>query len=530
MYPKKAAIVVIMSILLLVGSTVQAQGVDMPRPLVSSEEIDAAIKAQIAFLYGSMNQWGHWEQAEKMESLAENQHQFWGGRTALVVLALLYGGESKSNDRLHKAIKFLEEAPMSGTYAIGIRASLWSKMNDPRVRPLLQKDADWLMKAMNRDRGVGKLLGHYGYNARHGGGDGSNNQYGVLGLRDAAIRGIEIPTDYWEAIQQNMIDMQAENGGWAYNVRGTTAVAATYGSMTVAGLANMYIAIDRLSGRYEGTFDGKAARGCGRIPTPDTITKALGWLDRNLPRDFSIEGSDAGDVQTRPTGVGLYYLYGLERCASASGRKNFGGLNWFKHGARWIISRQQSNGSHGQPHATAWALLYLSKGQAPVFYNKLDTGADWNNDVLDIPNLSSWMADELEYRVNYQVVDINDKVEEWLDAPVLYFNGHKFPDFTAEQKQKLRVYTDSGGTILAEACCSSPDFTRGMVKMAREVWPEWEFQTLPNNHPVLTFHYEIKERLPRIMHMNNGCRSIVFLAGEDMSCAWHQNLRDRYRS
>ena len=513
-----------MALLLLVAQAAAAQGVDLQAPSISAEEVEKAIRLKVKYFYDTMTPQHHWENFPTRDAArtgverAGTYDRDFGGRTALVMLALLYAGEDWKSDRLKPAIKFLAETEFKGTYVVGIRASLWSKMKDRKFHDLLKTDAQYLIDAMTqRDETIN---GFFTYTKPgRGSGDHSNTQYGVLGLRDASLRGVEIARKYWEAIQQHMIDTQFDNGGWAYRTNKAAETREPYGNMTVACLANMYITLDRLSSNYEGRFNGKGAKGCGHRRPLEAIEKGKKWLDDNLPRNFR-------------SGMNLYYLYGLERCANASGRKTFGGLNWFEEGAKWIIRRQKPDGSHNQyglQTGTSWALLFLSKGRGAVFFNKLDTGADWQNDPLDIPNVSKFCGTELEQRVNWQVVDIQDDVRTWLDAPVLFFNGHKIPEFTDEQKKKLRLYTDSGGTLVAEACDSRQEFVKGFRKLAEEVWPEWELQRLDRKHPVVAeAHFKITDPLPRTYHINDGCRSRVFLIAEDVSCAWHQNLVRRY--
>jgi Domain of unknown function (DUF4159) len=516
--------VISMMLLLAVTQALSAQGVDLQAPSISAEEVEKAIKLKVKYLYDTMTPQNHWENYPTREAAlaagerATTHDRDWGGRTALVMLALLHAGEDWKSDRLKPVIKFLAETEFKGTYVVGIRASLWSKMKDRRFHDLLKIDAQYLIDAMTqRDETINGFFRYTKPGA--GSGDHSNTQYGVLGLRDASLRGVEIARKYWEAIEQHMINLQYPNGGWAYRTSKGDRSREPYGNMTVACLANMYVTLDRLSSNYEGRFNGKSAKGCGHRKPPEAIEKGKKWLDENLPRDFR-------------RGMNLYYLYGLERCGNASGRKTFGGLNWFEKGARWIIRKQKPDGSHNQYGAqtgTSWALLFLSKGRGAVLFNKLDTGADWQNDPLDIPNISKFCGADLEQRINWQVVDIKDDVVTWLDAPVLFFNGHLFPEFTDEQKKKLRLYTDSGGTLVAEACCSRKEFVRGFRKLAEEVWPEWELQRLDRKHPVVAeAHFKITDPLPRTFHIHDGCRSRVFLITEDVSCAWHQNLVRRY--
>jgi Domain of unknown function (DUF4159) len=501
-----------------------AQGVDMPTPKVAEEDVRDAIRRMVDFQYKTMSPRGDWEEVPNRAGY--NKHKYaskkkleYGGRTALVVLSLLYAGEDHKDERLGKTMAFLKEAELTGTYASSIRASVWSKIFDPKMKPLLKRDARFLVDAMTKIDGT--IPGFFAYHRPCPGyGDHSNTQYGVLGLRDAAIRGVEIPLKYWEAIEKHMINLQWENGGWSYRIRRGDGDRQPYGNMTVGCLANLYITLDMLQVKYEGAFNGKSAKGCGRRKPPAAIDKGLAWLDENMP-------DHTGNM-------GLYFLYGLERCAHASGRKTFGGKNWFEEGAQWVLRQlgsKDSIGSYRGPNIpTAWAILFLSKGQAPIFYNKLDTGADWCNKLRDISTVSKYIGHELEQRVNWQVIDIDAPVETWLDAPILFFSGHDIPPFTDEEKKKLRLYTDSGGTIVAQACCSKREFTRGFQKLAEEVWPEWELQRLDRKHPVMSAHHEIRGRLPQMLHIHDGCRSRVFLVTQGMAGAWNQNLQKRYKT
>jgi len=521
---RRTLMVVVASLAL--AASARAQGVDMPEPAVDSEDVQAAIRGMVDFLYGSMTPRGDWEEVANRAGYKGHEHEGkkldeYGGRTALAVLALLYAGEDPKNEKLAKALKFLTEVELTGTYATGLRASVWSKMYEPKLRPLIARDGKWLMEALTRPDGT--IPGFFSYSRPCPGyGDHSNTQYGVLGLRDCATRGMEIPLKFWEAIEKHMIHLQFPNGGWAYSVKKDDVRREPYGNMTVGCLANLYITLDMLHVKYEGRFNGREAKGCGRRKPPEAIDKALGWLD-NHPPDH-----------TKQNALGLYYLYGLERCGHASGRKTFGGKNWFEEGALWILNGLGNgtsfNSYRGRDIPTSWAILFLSKGQAPVFYNKLDTGADWNNKLRDIANLSEYIGTELEQRVAWQVVDIDDPVETWLDAPILFFSGHELPPFTAEQKAKLRLYTDSGGTIVAQACCSRDKFTRAFRQLAAEVWPEWELQMLDRKHPVLSCHHQIRGPVPRMFHIHDGCRSKVFLVTQGMAGAWNQNMLTVYKS
>jgi len=71
----------------------------------------------------------------------------------------------------------------------------------------------------------------------------------------------------------------------------------------------------------------------------------------------------------------FYALYGIERIATASGRRYFGAIDWFQSGVDSAIKRQNPagrfNGIYGAVPDTSFALLFLSRGRAPVMMNKL---------------------------------------------------------------------------------------------------------------------------------------------------------------
>ena len=53
---------------------------------------------------------------------------------------------------------------------------------------------------------------------------------------------------------------------------------------------------------------------------------------------------------------------------------------------------------------------------------------------------------------------------------------------------------------------------------------------MDRKHPLLTIHNDIKGPIPTMLHMFDGCRDRVFLITQDISCAWNQNLQDRFPS
>src|SRR5207244_2278115 len=126
-----------------------------------------------------------------------------------------------------------------------------------------------------------------------------------------------------------------------------------------------------------------------------------------------------------------YYLYGLERAGRLTGQRFFGQHDWYREGAEELVHDQdQLQGfwvgqafENSKVVATSFALLFLSKGRAPVLINKLVHApkGDWNNDADDVRNLVNVVSRDWKHLVTWQVVDPNvASVQDMLQAPILF--------------------------------------------------------------------------------------------------------------
>ena len=86
--------------------------------------------------------------------------------------------------------------------------------------------------------------------------------------------------------------------------------------------------------------------------------------------------------------------------------------------------------------------------------------ADWNNDPDDVRNLVGVVSRDWKSLLTWQVVDpANATVQDLLQAPIVFFNGHRAPEFSAAAKQNIREYVEQGGFLFADACCGERSST-----------------------------------------------------------------------
>jgi len=436
------------------------------------------------------------------------------GGTALAALAMLAAGADPASDPgLRKALDWLAKQDIDHTYCRGISANTWEFAlrkvpYDKGIRAALKKDFDWLMKAAgNNPRGVWR----YRQNSRDF--DNSCSQYGVLGIWAAQRAGFDPGDALWKKVSKHFLATQNANGAWGYTSGATP-------NMTTAGLASMFLVFDMYHGKSYYT------RKNPRAFTEGDAAKVLASLERGM--------TWLGKANNRQKET-AYYLYGIERTGVASGRKYFGGEDWFKRGALAVLKAQHPSGAitvgnwGNSVVRTSWCVLFLVYGGAPVAFNKLEygKGADWNLNPRDLANLSKYLWSAYERPLNWQAVSIKDPVSEFA-APILFISGSQAAKFSEKEVLKLREYIDRGGTILAEPSDHSKAFADSVAELVRQmypdnVYPSYKLQPLPADHGVYTVMKQTWKKRPQLLGVSNGARTFLFVSKEYMSADWQMN-------
>ena len=454
------------------------------------------------------------------------------GHTELATMTLLYTGSNPVNSAVMvAAIDALIARKAGYTYAVCCRTMAYAyalKSMSPTalkrdtIRTALLADAQWLVNAQHDDGGW-TYQGKGGQEAGHRI-DFSNTQFAILALWEAARVGIEIPDLVWQRALDLYTKNQQQDGSWNYGPN-TEHKGEGYGSMTAAGLATLFICADMLDLASGCPCRGGMSTGSSRADVDRKINQALGWLEANFVVNTNPSPSGA------MAGWRLYWLYAVERVGIAAGYKYFGTHNWYQEGAAALLKEQAGDGSwakeaEGSNYAsTCFAVLFLYKGRAPILFNKLQETPggekwEWTKHRRDIANLTSYIEKTKEQAFQWQIVNLKVPIEELHDAPILYITAESPPKFTDDEIKKLRTFTDTGGTILLEASCGAPAVREWFMKFAKEVWPEWSLKPLGPDHPVFSEPNPLAKQRPEIMGIDDGLRTCVFYAMDDISCPW----------
>ncbi|MFO0908980.1 MAG: DUF4159 domain-containing protein [Isosphaeraceae bacterium] len=481
---------------------------------VTREQVERAIRTGTQFLWRCQSNEGGWPGQQ--------------GTSGLAVLALLTAGTPANEPRMANALERLRReapGPGYGTYAVALQTMALAAADPEKYRREIVRNAAWLesnQARAQRNRALGFNGGSGGgwsYNVWRGEqGDNSNSQYALLGLNAAREVGVPVSADVLAAARQYWSNGQQRDGGWAYTIAQQPSTA----SMTCAGVASLILTGHRVH-QGEEYLKGETIHRCGQGKVDLPLLRGLTWLGRNFRVDTNHGGEASWD---------LYYLYGLERAGRLSGQRFLGGHDWYREGAERLVTIQDKlqgswTSGGGPVVSTSFALLFLAKGRAPVLANKLRHGpkSDWDNDRDDLANLCGLVSRDWGNLLTWQVIDPAEaSVEDLLQAPIAFFNGHEAPEFSEQAITRLRGFIDQGGLIVADACCGREAFDQGFRDLIKKIFPEPEhkLEALPADHPVWRSKHTLSPEIHPLLGISYGCRTVVIYSPSDLSCYWNQ--------
>jgi hypothetical protein len=484
---------------------------------VTREEVERAIQEGMRYLKQTQRVDGSWPDADA------EAHT---GTTSLATLALLTAGEPASSQTITRALSFLRNfSPdqLRSVYAVALQTMAFAAADPERDGVKIANNVQWLENAQIRPGDRVSWPGSWTYSMSKGrNGDNSNTQYALLGLYAASEVGIPVKPEVWTLARNYWEQCQHTDGGWAYTPEAQSPVT---GSMSCAGISSLVITgLKRFQGQE--FLTGTEIHNCGKGALNTNLQRGIDWMAGH----FRV-GDNFGHGQQWK----FYYLYGMERAGRLTGQRFFGDHDWYREGAEELVHTQDKlqgfwKGTLFEDReivATSFALLFLAKGRAPVLINKLRHGPrnDWNNDNDDVRNLVDVVSADWKNLLTWQYVNPNDAtVEEMLQSPIVFFNGHEAPEFGEEGEKNLRAYVEQGGFIVAEACCSRPEFDRGFRALMKKLFPEpgYELHPLSEEHPIWRAKHLLDPSSIPLWGIEHGCRTVVVYSPDDLSCYWNQ--------
>lgn len=519
------SLVLVLAMLLVPLARLGAQDESPP---LSAERVRDSIERGINFLKREQAPQGNWPPGNAAHR---------GGATALITLSLLTAGASPDDLTVQQGIEFLDDLNVdaSTVYTVSLMTMVYALASPRTRRARIRECVERLTVAQYNDEARRiSWSGGWAYRIRDSRPDGSNSQFALLALHEAALAGIEVDPGVWERAQRFWGHLRDDRtGGFSY-VEGNTTGGPT-GSMTCAAISSLII-IDENLPRPIPVRDGKI-QCCGDEGRLIDVERASDWLAER----FAITRNPSQDNSPTFARNFLYYLYGMERAARLSGQRFFGTHDWYREGAEYLVRTQKTNGSwrgsaihgEGNPHiATAFALLFLAKGKRPIVIGKYrhSDDNDWDRHRKGVHYLTRQLESDWDTRLNWQTIEGRfATTDDLLEAPVLFLSGRDILQLGKAQKQALREYLEFGGFLFAEACqgdgCGeNVEFDRAFRELMKELFPDSQLELLDQNHPVFNAQYGLVPNPDRPLYgLQSSCRTSVIYSPRNLSCFWQYN-------
>jgi hypothetical protein len=214
--------------------------------------------------------------------------------------------------------------------------------------------------------------------------DNSNTQFAILAMWVAGRHGV--PTERVGAlIERRFRTSQADSGAWGYNYfpkGGQNALQASP-AMTCAGLLGLAVG----HGVSAPNLDPKAPVPNERLED-EGIKKGMQHLSEHLGKSQAAGGKPR---DKNPPGLGLYYLWSVERVGVMYNLRTIGDKDWYGWGSEILVDRQNPNGSWTMGNYfgssanidTSFALLFLKRANLA---KDLSTKIEYLIDIKGVGN------------------------------------------------------------------------------------------------------------------------------------------------
>ena len=495
--------------------------------VLTAEDVERAISRSSRWLAGQQRDNGSWS------LIAAHK----GGVEGLATLSLVLAGADKRGAAVQNGLRYLNSLdPLTdglSVYTVSLMAMVYAEVDADLYRARIRKCVQYLVESQIPS-GAGRGGWAYGIERTPTKPDGSNTQFAILALSEAARAGIQVEQEVWQRARWYWESMYKGRGGFIYR-EDTHHSQVITGSMVCAAIASLIIIDENLNNRPP-IKNGLVAC-CVGEERLEMVEEASQWM-----ADHFTTRSNPADGYSIFRDSRYYYLYSMERAARLSGQRFFGEFDWYREGARALVALQRDNGrwetsvGHGEkdsPHvATALALLFLSKGRRPVVIGKYQhsDGDDWDRHRKGVHYLTRALEADWDVKLSWQSVDgrvasLNDLRE----VPVLHISGKDRLRLSRRQKEALKKYIEYGGFVFAEACegdgCGSNSrFDSDCRALMAELIPENELQPLSPAHPIYNAQYNLPLNPDWALEgIQTSCRTSVVYCQRNLAGFWRVN-------
>ncbi len=131
---------------------------------------------------------------------------------------------------------------------------------------------------------------------------------------------------------------------------------------------------------------------------------------------------------------------------------------------------------------------------------KYGGGGDWYANPTSLSNLVKFCNKNLGTNINETIATVEVGSSDIFNYPFVHLTGHGNVIFTDKDVQNLRNYLIAGGFLHIDDNYGLDKFIRPQMK---KVFPELDFEELPNDYPIYKQKYLFPNGLPKIHEHDN---------------------------
>ncbi|HJR60229.1 MAG TPA: DUF4159 domain-containing protein [Vicinamibacterales bacterium] len=186
------------------------------------------------------------------------------------------------------------------------------------------------------------------------------------------------------------------------------------------------------------------------------------------------------------------------------------------------------------------------RGSEFVFARLRYDSGDWDYNPKVAANVLNSVVEYTTIRVFPEEVVITAGSDELLSFPFLFMTGHKLVRFSADERDRLRQFVESGGLLFSDDCNHDVNglYARSFEQEMRTIFGErGSLPKLANSHPIYRSFFTFGSGPPQTSHELNGWgdelvhdylrgleqrqRLGVLYSNKDYGCEWDYDWRNK---
>ncbi|HDN97888.1 MAG TPA: DUF4159 domain-containing protein [bacterium] len=142
------------------------------------------------------------------------------------------------------------------------------------------------------------------------------------------------------------------------------------------------------------------------------------------------------------------------------------------------------------------------KKEGKIYIGQIIHSGDWNPHPSALGRLLKKVAETTKTSVYLEPIYVDLKKDNLDDIPILYITGHFNPGFSDNELKKLRKFLLSGGSLIADSCCGSEEFTQSFRAIMKKILPEAKVEIYSKDHTIYQIPFKIEKFFYTFPHKN----------------------------